>query len=440
MKPIYLDLHIHTSRNAGSLNENYNVDLLLEKIKAKINGENYLIPLTDHNTINKQAYAKLIQKTQNYLLGVESHIKYAENCPPYHCHIYFNNADSVFEQIDDINLILDRLYPVKEITPNTEHIPSLEEIINAFDKYDFLLLPHGEQSHRTFDTAVPEGTMFDNTLERLIYYNQFDGFTARGNTGLERTKRYFSRLGISSFVNLITSSDNYDLTIYPDFKDPQASPFIPTWMYALPDFNGLRISLSEESRFTYTGICPEDWSEYLKKVTLNNDKIKIDVEFTAGLNVVIGGSSSGKTLFVDSIARKLQGTMEKSVYGDFHVNEINIDNPSGKQPHYIPQNYITEIFNGEKNSKDISDIEIIKNVFRGNAELERRIELNFEKLRNDLGKLINSVADIEECIETFNHIPIISRLLLTENAEVNIISLFMPNAEIVDFQTFGTYY
>lgn len=55
MKPIYLDLHIHTSTNADSLNENYNVDLLLEKIKTKINGENYLISLTDHNTINKKA-------------------------------------------------------------------------------------------------------------------------------------------------------------------------------------------------------------------------------------------------------------------------------------------------------------------------------------------------------------------------------------------------
>ena len=33
MKPIYLDLHIHTSEDEENLNQNYDVDLLLSKIR-----------------------------------------------------------------------------------------------------------------------------------------------------------------------------------------------------------------------------------------------------------------------------------------------------------------------------------------------------------------------------------------------------------------------
>jgi hypothetical protein len=75
-------------------------------------------------------------------------------------------------------------------------------------------------------------------------------------------------------------------------------------MFACPTFNGLRISLSEKSRFEYSHKIPCGWAEYIQQVYLNNEKISINVNLTPGLNVVIGGSSSGKTLFVDSVYKK----------------------------------------------------------------------------------------------------------------------------------------
>ena len=55
------------------------------------------------------------------------------------------------------------------------------------------MLPHGGQSHRTFEKSFPrnENINFDNALERNIYYNQFDGFTSRSNKGVEETEKYF---------------------------------------------------------------------------------------------------------------------------------------------------------------------------------------------------------------------------------------------------------
>ena len=196
MKPIFIDLHIHTSENPDDLNESYDLDLLKEKIEKTAEGSPYLISLTDHNTINKPIYLKAVDKFEHILLGVELHVRNHNYRKPYHSHIYFNLKPIDATSIDDINTILDELYPKKEVA-DVDKIPRLEEILTGFDSYEFVLLPHGGQSHSTFNESIPKGAQFDNTLERNIYYNHFDGFTARSNTGLERTHEYFGRLGIN---------------------------------------------------------------------------------------------------------------------------------------------------------------------------------------------------------------------------------------------------
>ena len=128
MEAVYLDLHIHTSKNPNALNNDYNIDLLLQKIKEYSNNSLFLISLTDHNTINKESYLHLIDKTKNVILGVELHIVNYEERPPYHCHIFFNIPEINVENIDNINSILDKLYPNKEITSATK-LHDVESII-----------------------------------------------------------------------------------------------------------------------------------------------------------------------------------------------------------------------------------------------------------------------------------------------------------------------
>ena len=129
MKPIYLDLHIHTSEDEENLNQNYDVDLLLSKIRRINDNSDFLISLTDHNTINKDAYMKLLSRTDNVILGVELHIKNAENKPPYHCHIYFNLGEITENIIDEINTILDELYPSKKIHSKLQSLNELKKFI-----------------------------------------------------------------------------------------------------------------------------------------------------------------------------------------------------------------------------------------------------------------------------------------------------------------------
>ena len=427
MEPVYLDLHIHTSENPNSLNDNYDIDLLINKFNDFTHNSDFLISFTDHNTINKVTYLAAKDKVKNLLLGVELHIRNYSEKPPYHCHMFFDVSVITESLIDEVNTILNSLYPNKVVTNDDQNIPTLEKIINSFAGYEFILLPHGGQSHSTFDDSVPDNVKFDSTIERSIYYNQFDGFTARSNDGLERTIEYLKKLGINEFVNLVTCTDNYKPMDYPNAKSPDASAFIPTWMLALPTLNGLRLSLSESSRLVYSTEKPTSWAEYIDKITLRNEKIDIDVELTSGLNVVIGGSSSGKTLFVDSIFKKITGDFNQSVYSNFQVENIYVNNLAGNKPHYIEQSYINRVIDNKDIDNTIDDIEIIKNVFPGDEEIKSKVEKGLLDLRKDLKELINSVKTIEFETEKLSHIPILSRLLTNDDVQENVLNVFHPN-------------
>ena len=430
MEPVYIDIHIHTSSNPDNLNVDYDVETLFSKVRSKAQGQSILLSFTDHNVINKKAYITAFDACStdiHLILGVELHIHYVPETEAYHCHMFFKNE--VTEQsIDDINGILKRLYPQKTVEKKDTSIPTLDKIINEFDNYDFVLLPHGGQSHATFNKAIPPTKKFDTMMERSVYYNQFDGFTARSESRRDETDRYFQKLGISDFVNLVTCSDNYDPDRYPDAKAKDAEPFIPTWMFSQPTFEGFRLSLSEKSRLIYSQTKPESWSEKIESVKYKNEFLDIDVQFSSGLNVVIGGSSSGKTLLVDSIWRKLsKKSFEDSNYKDFDVENINVVNPSEMTPHYLGQNYIMKVI-GNDSEQGIEDIEIIKSLFPDNREISAQVGNSLATLKKDLTELIRTVEDIESIEHKMRVTPQVGRLLVLKPIRQNIISTLLPKS------------
>lgn len=430
-EPVYLDLHIHTSDNPDKINDDYNVEELCTSVLEYNKNSLSLISFTDHNTINKKAY-EILEKISNendrikYILGVELHIRNYDDAKPYHAHMFFN-LNNPIDKIDDINSILNKLYPIKLVSNDMNNIPHIDDLIKNFDEYDILLLPHGGQNHSTFDKSIPKGKNFDNTLERTIYYNQFDGFTARTNKGIEDTIKYFKKLNIAEFVNLITGTDNYDLRTYPNPKsNDSATEFIPTWMLAEPTFDGLRISLSESNRLIYSHEKPEIPTQIIKKCFLENDKIYINVNFTAGLNVIIGESSSGKSLLIDSIYRKINNDFSENVYSDFDVEKIEVINPQGFRPHYINQNYIIE----KINNKRINEIEIIKSLFPPNSELKKEVEGQLANLKSIISNLVDSIESIENLQNEIRKIPFITNLIYQGNVQNNPIIPFKIPDEV----------
>ncbi len=429
MKSTFVDIHIHTSENPNQLNNSYNVKELLKNINKMAKNNPVLISLTDHNTINKKAYLELIKENVSVLLGVELHIKKYEDAPPYHCHIIFN-VDINEKNIDLLNKKLDELYPNKIINDEDLNIPNIEMIINAFDTYDFLLLPHGGQSHRTFDKATSKESRFDTSMEQSIYHNHFDGFTSRSSKGIESTKEYFKRIGINEFVNLITCTDNYNPEIYPKTKSKEAEDFTPTWMLADPSFDGLRLSLSEESRLYYNTEPPQNWAKTFGRVELKNEKIEIDVNMTPGLNVVIGGSSSGKTLFVDSLVRRTKNDFKESKYNYFDVKNIEIENPTGVSPYYISQNFIMSIIKDSEN--DLGEIPIIDKVFPEEKETIISIRNSLKRLKELINILVDSAEKLEKLKDDFSHIKTPNFLITNEKIKENAIEKIRPNDDVID--------
>lgn len=429
MKPVYIDLHIHTSRDPDKLNPSYDVATLHDKIRACAAGSPYLISLTDHNTMNKAAYLNAMPLFPNLLMGAELHVRNYPDEQPYHCHIFFRPPVSA-ESIDELNRVLDTLYPRKSVCAS-DKIPTIEEIAKRFDAYEFVLLPHGGQSHSTFDKSIPKGVQFDTTIERSIYYNHFDGFTARSNSGLEDTQSYFRRLGIAEFVNLITSTDNYNPGKYPDSKNSEAEPFVPTWMLAAPTFNGLRLSLSESARLVY-GTRPDTWAEFIQHVSLSNDYLNIDAALTPGLNVVIGGSSSGKTLFVDSVYRKLLGSFEGSNYRAYGVDQISVDCPAGQVPHYLEQNYIVKVCDQKDHDNTIDHIDLLRKLFPGDKDERTAIDDGLADLTENLNRMVEAAEKIEQIEADLKTIPVLSRLVVAKRIKRNPLKYLKPTDLIVE--------
>ena len=51
MEPVYVDVHIHTSENPDSLNQNYDIDTLFEKVRAQAQGQHGLISAQLHKSV-----------------------------------------------------------------------------------------------------------------------------------------------------------------------------------------------------------------------------------------------------------------------------------------------------------------------------------------------------------------------------------------------------
>lgn len=430
-------MHIHTYADANKREgTHYDVDELLTRVKACAHGSKAMISLTDHNVINADVYKEALGKAGDdvvLILGVELHVK-ANGPKPYHAHAYFNVEPSD-DSIEALNKVLDRLYPNK-LPSKDDEIPQLPGILNAFQKHEFLFLPHGGQAHGTFDQAVGKDERFDDLMMRSIYYNTFDGFTARSCANVDNTVRYFQRIGIEEFTNLLTGSDNYDPAKYPEPKSSDADEFTPTWIVAEVGFDGLRMALSEKSRLHYTSEPPESFSRptpSIENIRLKKDNIDIDVDLTPGLNVIIGGSSTGKTLLLEAIARRtgiLKPGESHSFYDKFGINDVELKRNDQMDPYYINQSYISTVVGKSVDHDTIESIQILKDVFPQDQNASDVLDTNFEKVRSLVSSMFAASDDVHESEQMLRRLSAPNDLITVDSLDSNPIAIMQPSAQL----------
>lgn len=437
IEPFYCDMHIHTYPDANHTEgATYDAATLLHNVRAKAQRHRAMISLTDHNTINYQAYEDTLAACGNdvvVVLGVELHVK--SNGPkPYHAHAYFNVPKIDRQTVEPLNTLLNRLYPNK-LPSASDNIPQLSEILNCLREYEFLFLPHGGQSHSTFDNAVEKGELFDDVMMRSVYYNTFDGFTARSCSNVGNTESYFERIGINEFTSLLTGSDNYNPSRYPESKSGEAEPFTPTWIFSDPSFDGLRMALSEKTRLRYELNPPANFFKPLpsiEHIKLENDEIDIDIELSSGLNVIIGGSSTGKTLLLEAIARKtgiLSQNEEHTFYNKFNIDAVDIKRNDLTSPYYINQSYISKVVDKSVNHDTIESIQILKDVFPEDRNASEALNASFDKVRALVTKMFAAAEAVQQAEQSLNRLPIPCDLITRESIESNPISILEPSPE-----------
>ncbi|MEK5278529.1 TrlF family AAA-like ATPase [Paenibacillus sp. FSL H7-0735] len=205
-----------------------------------------------------------------------------------------------------------------------------------------------------------------------------------------------------------------------------------TWIKADPNFNGLRQIIHEPE----TRVCISENKPNQKTSYLVIDKVKFSdtrqikefsdewIELNDGLNVIIGGKSSGKSLLLHYIAKTIDPKQVKDKLGnklyDFEKSEnFNFevkwvdgttnflkdddDSRSMHQITYIPQLYIHQLADeeGQGNLRDIIlDILLQNNIFKEffHNKMED-IARSFKNIEQEIISLFISKEDIENTTE-----------------------------------------
>lgn len=188
-----------------------------------------------------------------------------------------------------------------------------------------------------------------------------------------------------------------------------------TWIKAEPTFNGLLQTKFEperrvkESKYFSKSPLTKSGNEWIKSIRLNNSNEKVfqeNINFNPGLNAIIGGKSSGKSILLYEIAKAAgQSNFEKIKkekdykFTDYESLKIEPNITLGDQTelkdeirvNYFPQLFINSI------SEDFKNLEL-QNIIKSSLEKNNKIYNNISKFDVLKNKTEESLAlELKEC-------------------------------------------
>jgi len=317
-----VDLHIHTDWSRKTKNGDYNGNFTVPMLHQKMTENQVSVfSLTDHNVINIDAYKgyySTYSEEQNPLLlvGVELDIIVESGSPEtYHTLIIFNlsSADGA-QRVHDA---LEEKYGAKGLA-DTERVLTMSEVIELFPGDDFFFIPHAG-SNKSIISPYRDDIA---AAQQMIILMQ----SAMEKVKEQRRHQYnlgFNSILTDAFQNrnnhaYIEFSDNHCIAAYPkkDFGEETAEhsfyylkgrKSFETLRQAFIDPNS-RIRSSEQ----YSSI--RQSPRYLQTLEIESHGILSSqtIAFSPHLNVVIGGRSSGKSLFLSMLGKKIDSIQHRA--------------------------------------------------------------------------------------------------------------------------------
>ncbi len=387
-----VDLHIHTDKSKETKNNDYWGTFSTTTLKEKLKENNVSIfSLTDHNIINVDAYNEYVESYNSDLddpfpmLGFEADIvvEISGNRRTYHALVIF--AEDITKNKSAINTISQKLETVyQHITDKKQRHLDFEQLIDAFDTDEFLLIVHSG-SHKSIVEAY-RGNVESAQKKVLVLENMG---VEQGNAEKKRIfnngfQKYLENyLHAENYVPYLDFSDNHNIEQYP-CKHSGTDKGIHEFYYikGIKNYESLRLafidpvarikseteldtirrSLTERTTLKELRI-ENTYLEGDKKTTISETSLK----FSPHLNVIIGGRSSGKSLLIDILGRKFTGLTSRDLAGNYtydtnkhkiksdkdddFINQANVSNSSLI---YITQHKIVNYFMNN-DLKDLAD-------------------------------------------------------------------------------------
>lgn len=309
-----IDLHQHTinevtndGKQPQSLYTHKKFEDLLKEEKVSLKA------VTNHNTLNLCDHIKhaLICKKNNvaYLPGVE--IDYVFNGNSMH-------AISILNPQMDIIPYSKKLFDIVREKKDNVFLDK-DEFASIHENIEFIFIPHVMKSKGIYPSknkpVIKEG---EDWVFNMIRNGSFVPVI------FENTQNYNKYSIYGKIDEIIGDKEEYPpCYVGSDFKFDNderrrrtAIERVKYYIDALPTYRGLEIAVrNHETRIAYESELINR-SNYLKSVTFSenvNFNSNIKLNFSPSLNVIIGGSGSGKTLLLNELFRAFTGENLKSV-------------------------------------------------------------------------------------------------------------------------------
>ena len=328
-----IDLHIHTDKSketkSGDYKGTFSIDVLKQKLKEN---KVEIFSLTDHNIINVDAYREYYASYNPaidplLLLGVEIDLKGPSK--KFHTLLIFNASE--INVVERISNVLEDTYTSKGITDNFNRVLTFDDIAKCFKGEDFFFIPHADHANNIvrahigdMETAqrmillMPSALEKVTDAERIRHYN--DGFDSLCSPDFQQRED----------IAYINFSDNHNCSSYPCVHMGQNGFHSFYYIKGTKSYESIRLAFIDPKCRIKS---PEQYNTEINKARHTIDKIKIqgepnieDVEltFSPHLNVIIGGRSSGKSLLMWLIGKKInEANPEESKY-KFDPNTVTI--------------------------------------------------------------------------------------------------------------------
>lgn len=397
------DLHLHT---ASSYDYEYNAadaDELL--IKAIISNELAAVAITDHFIIDKSRIGHLRQLAPDVVFFPGVELRTDKGDTNIHVVLIFDTNINLDELVESFNVF--KREKGKESDNNQKIYWDYSDIVSFAQRHNALISIHAGSKTNGVDDRITN-KLEHNQAVKEEYAKTVQIFEMGKIRDIEDYREHvFPSIGEKP---LIICSDNHDPRVY--------SPKEKLWIKADVTFNGLKqITYEPSERVCISDIKPEQKPDYLviDHIVITDDDFQTNpVHFSAGLNCIIGGKSTGKSILLHNLALTLDEsqveeknkTSQTRTKTDVPFTVYWADGKSQKDSLattrkiiYVPQTYLNRLCD-EQTEKTEIDV-IIQDIVLLNEEAHKTYSTSNSDIKNykaELGKLILDLLEAHRSI------------------------------------------